>query len=192
MENNLIVIENGQLNIYLLDNQVVWEVGRMSKEHTLDIPMHATTISRRHGRFQNMDGIWFYMDENPKNGTIRNQKKLSSGLHGRVKPVMVSPGDVFVFGGGENAVVSPATVWAFFRTRYYDAPWRAMDSRGCSKFLIVDGATRTKLADPEPGSVVECEHGMVIYMGTLTYVIGPLKVMGSKGSTDGTNYYRTN
>lgn len=29
MENNLIVIENGQLNIYLLDNQVVWEVGRM-------------------------------------------------------------------------------------------------------------------------------------------------------------------
>ena len=130
MENNLIVIENGQLNIYLLDNQVVWEVGRMSKEHTPDIQMHATTIGRRHGRFQNMDGIWFYMDENPKNGTIRNQKKLSSGLHGRVKPVMVSPGDVFVFGGGEDAVVSPATVWAFFRTRYYDAPWRAMDSRG--------------------------------------------------------------
>ena len=128
MENNLIVIENGQLNIYLLDNQVVWEIGRMSKEHTPDIPMHATTISRRHGRFQNMDGIWFYMDENPKNGTIRNRKKLSSGLHGRVKPVMVSPGDVFVFGGGEDAVVSPATVWAFFRTRYYDAPWRAMDS----------------------------------------------------------------
>lgn len=120
------------------------------------------------------------------------RKKLSSGLHGRVKPVMVSPGDVFVFGGGEDAVVSPATVWAFFRTRYYDAPWRAMDSRGCSKFLIVDGDTRTKLANPEPGSVVECEHGMVIYMGALTYVIGPLKVMGSKGSTDGTNYYRTN
>ena len=39
---------------------------------------------------------------------------------------------------------------------------------------------------------IECEHGMVIYMGALTYVIGPLKVMGSKGSTDGTNYYRTN
>ena len=37
-----------------------------------------------------------------------------------------------------------------------------------------------KLANPEPGSVVECEHGMVIYMGALTYVIGPLKVMGSK------------
>ena len=105
---------------------------------------------------------------------------------------MVSPGDVFVFGGGEDAVVSPATVWAFFRTRYYDAPWRAMDSRGCSKFLIVDGDIRMKLAEPEPGSVVECEHGMVIYMGALTYVIGPLKVMGSKGSTDGTNYYRTN
>lgn len=40
--------------------------------------------------------------------------------------------------------------------------------------------------------MVECEHGMVIYMGALTYVIGPLKVMGSKGSTDGTNYYGTN
>ena len=75
MENNLIVIENGQLNIYLLDNQVVWEVGRMSKEHTPDIPMHATTISRRHGRFQNMDGIWFYMDETRKNGTIRKSEE---------------------------------------------------------------------------------------------------------------------
>ena len=49
-----------------------------------------------------------------------------------------------------------------------------------------------EISEPGAGSVVECEHGMVIYMGALTYVIGPLKVMGSKGSTDGTNYYGTN
>ena len=39
---------------------------------------------------------------------------------------------------------------------------------------------------------VSCEHGMVIYMGALTYVIGSLKVMGSKGNTDETKYYRAN
>lgn len=132
MENNLIVIENGQLNIYLLDNQVVWEVGRMSKEHTPDIPMHATTISRRHGRFQNMDGIWFTWMKTRRMVRSAIGRNYLPGCMGASSPVMVSPGDVFVFGGGEDAVVSPATVWAFFRTRYYDAPWRAMDSRAAA------------------------------------------------------------
>ena len=30
-ENNLIIIENGQLTSYMLDNKNVWEVGRPSK-----------------------------------------------------------------------------------------------------------------------------------------------------------------
>lgn len=72
MKNNLIVIENGQLNTYLLDTRLVWEVGRMSKDNIPDITMHATTISRKHGKFQNMDGIWFYMDYKTTNKTLQN------------------------------------------------------------------------------------------------------------------------
>lgn len=105
MKNNLIVIENGQLNTYLLDTRVSWEVGRLSKDNTPDIAMHATTVSRRQGKFQNMDGIWFYMDYNPTNRTFRNGRKLTGGLNGRVRPVMVSDGDSFMFGGGDEPIV---------------------------------------------------------------------------------------
>ena len=45
MKNNLIVIENGQLNTYLLDTRVSWEVGRLSKDNTPDIAMHATSCN---------------------------------------------------------------------------------------------------------------------------------------------------
>lgn len=180
MKNNLIVIENGQLNTYLLDTRLVWEVGRMSKDNIPDITMHATTISRKHGKFQNMDGIWFYMDYKTTNKTLQNGRVLTAGLNGRVKPVMVSDGDVFVFGCGEQAVVSPGTVWSFFSTKYIDAPWKGVDSRGCERLLIVDGDSRYYLTDLQLGEKIEAEHGTVIYMGNVTYVAGDVQVMGKR------------
>ena len=180
MKNNLIVIENGQLNTYLLDTRLVWEVGRMSKDNIPDITMHATTISRKHGKFQNMDGIWFYMDYKTTNKTLQNGRVLTAGLNGRVKPVMVSDGDVFVFGCGEQAVVSPGTVWAFFSTKYIDAPWKGVDSRGCERLLIADGDSRYYLTDLQLGEKIEAEHGTVIYMGNVTYVAGDVQVMGKR------------
>ena len=56
-ENNLIIIENGQLTSYMLDNKNVWEVGRPSKENIPDIKLHSATVSRRHGKFQKWNGI---------------------------------------------------------------------------------------------------------------------------------------
>ncbi|MCM1186519.1 MAG: FHA domain-containing protein [Lachnoclostridium sp.] len=106
--NNFIVIENGQLTVYPLDDKIAWEIGRVSKENRPDIILHSTTVSRKHGRFQNVDGVWFYLDYNGKNGTVYNQKHITSGLNGRVKPVVLKDGDVFVFGG---------TVWGLYITR---------------------------------------------------------------------------
>lgn len=100
-EKNLIIIENGQLTSYMLDDKNVWEVGRPSKENIPDIKLHSTTVSRRHGKFQNLDGEWFYLDYNGKNGTVYNQKHIKPGINGRVRPVMLKDGDLFVFGGGE-------------------------------------------------------------------------------------------
>ena len=55
--NQLIVIENGQLSTYTLDDRLVWEVGRASKDNLPDIRLHSETVSRKHGKFQNIDGI---------------------------------------------------------------------------------------------------------------------------------------
>ena len=77
--NNLIVIENGMLSTYQLDDKNVWEVGRTCKDNVPDIKFHSSTVSRKHGRFQNMDGVWFYIDGNGKNGTVYNDKKNQKG-----------------------------------------------------------------------------------------------------------------
>lgn len=48
--NNLVVIENGQLTQYSLDDKNVWEVGRPSRDNVPDIKLHSTTASRKHGK----------------------------------------------------------------------------------------------------------------------------------------------
>ena len=51
VNNNLIVIENGQLNMQMLDDRLAWELGRQSKDYKPDIKLYSTTVSRRHGLF---------------------------------------------------------------------------------------------------------------------------------------------
>lgn len=53
------------------------------------------------------------------------------------------------------------------------------------KILAESGLSKSAFAK-------RCRVSRVIYMGALTYVIGSLKVMGSKGNTDETKYYRAN
>ena len=101
-KNNLLVIENGHINTYLLDDKTEWSVGRLSKDNRPDIELHAPTISRKHGKFRNVESIWFYYDENGKNGTIYNKKPIKPGIKGRTKALMLNPGDVFVLGCGET------------------------------------------------------------------------------------------
>ena len=70
MKINLIVIENGQINTYMLDDKLLWRIGRVSKNNEVDIKLYSATLSRRHGSIQNQDGFWFYLDYNGKNGTV--------------------------------------------------------------------------------------------------------------------------
>lgn len=179
MNNKLIVIENGQLSTYSLDDKLLWEVGRPSKENQPDIKLYSTTVSRRHGRFQNMDGIWFYLDNNGKNGTVYNDKHIKSGLNGRVKPVMLKDGDVFVFGGGEEAIISCKTIWAMFSINQYDKNWRVVDTKGLFDFSFTDGIRTISYQKLKKGTIVKQENGMAIYLGDITYLFGNISVMGN-------------
>jgi len=176
--NNLILIENGQLTSYLLDDKPSWEIGRPSKDNVPDIKLHSATVSRKHGKFQNMDGIWFYLDHKGKNGTVYNHKHISSGINGRIKPVMLKDGDVFVFGGGEEEVINCKTIWGLYIEREYDEAWRVMDSKGYKTVSFLSGNNETTLVDPVKGTVIEKEDGIAIYMGDLTYMVGDMEVFG--------------
>lgn len=176
--NNFIVIENGLLTTYQLDNKTIWELGRPSKNNIPDIRLHAITVSRKHGRLQNMDGVWFYMDYNSKNGTVYNNKRMQLGRNGRVKPVMLSDGDIFVFGGGEKAVVNCKTIWAMFVTKDFDDCWRVADSKGMTTLKLADKEAATVLENPDKGTVIEKDTGIAIYMGDRTYMIGDMELAG--------------
>lgn len=176
--NNLIIIENGQLTVYPLDDKNVWEIGRPSKENHPDIKLHSTTVSRKHGKFQNMDGVWFYLDYNGKNGTVYNQKHITPGFNGRVKPVVLNDGDIFVFGGGEEAVINCKTIWGLYITKDFGEIWRIADSKGYSQIQFITANKTTTLNRPDKGTVIEKDNGMAIYMGDLTYLIGDMEMIG--------------
>ena len=178
MSNNLIVIENGQLTTYCLDDKLSWQVGRLSKDNVPDIILHSVTASRKHGKFQNMDGVWFYIDNsNNTNGTIYNNEKVKTGLNGRVKPIMVSDGDIFIFGGGDEAIINPQTIWALFTTKSFDEKWRMVDTKGNKEILIQTTKQEDVLKHLKKGEVISQADGMAIDMGDITYLIGDMNVI---------------
>ncbi len=174
--NSLIVIESGQLNMYPLDNKLIWEVGRPSKGNDPDIKLRLSTVSRRHGRFQNMDGNWFYIDNNGKNGTVYGGKHIGTGLNGRVKPIMLKDGDVLIFGGGDDAVINNQTVWSMYTTTVYEDRWKVKDTKDYHTISIGNGDDVTKLDEPVKGTVIKKANGMIIYMGDVTYIFGDVEV----------------
>ena len=177
-ENNLVLIENGQIFTYVLDDKNSWEIGRPSKDNIPDIKLHSATVSRKHGKFQNMDGVWFYLDYKGKNGTVYNHKHLAVGLNGRIKPVMLNDGDTFVFGGGEEEVINCKTIWAMYVTNAFDGDWRVVDSKGYKSLQFISGEGSTMIDAPEKGCVIEKETGIAIYMGDLIYLNGDIEVIG--------------
>ncbi len=176
--NNLVVIENGKLNVYMLDDRIKWSVGRGSKDSVPDILFHSPTVSRKHGLFKNRDGIWFYYDENGKNGTVYNGKHLTTGINGRIKPVMLEDKDVLIFGGGAEAVVNEKTVWAMYSAKVLDTPWRTEDTANVANPVFTDGTETVKCYEPEKGTLIDLPDGMAIYMGDVTYLTGNMKVIG--------------
>ena len=177
--NSLIIIENGQLRTYFLDDRLTWEVGRPSKDNQPDIKLYSATVSRKHGRFQNMDGIWFYLDNNGKNGTVYNNKHIKAGLNGRVKPVMLKDGDVFIFGGDEQAVINCKTIWAMFSTHGCEEHWRVTDTKGYTELAFTNGEKVTRYEKPAKGTIVKQGDAIAVYMGDITYLSGEISVIGS-------------
>ena len=177
--NILIVIENGQIFSYALDDKNSWVIGRPSKDNIPDIKLHSATVSRKHGKFQNMDGVWFYLDYKGKNGTVYNHTHLDAGLNGRIKPVMLNDGDTFVFGGGKEEVINCKTVWAMFVTQFFDGEWRIVDTNGYERLQFISEGGSTTIDTPQKGIVIEKETGIAIYMGDITYLIGDINVIGN-------------
>jgi pSer/pThr/pTyr-binding forkhead associated (FHA) protein len=178
VENKLIVIEKGKIFTYNLDDKLSWTVGRVTTENNPDIKLSLSTVSRKHGELTNIDGNWFYMDFNGKNGTVYNNKQIKPGIYGKIKPVILKNGDTLIFGGGSEAVINSKTVWAKFITSSIEGAWRVNDTAGYSHITFNDGNEKIRMDSPKKGTVLEKENGIAIYMGDFTYLLGNIEVSG--------------
>ena len=165
---SIVIIENGQIVSYELDKKDAWEIGRPTNDNNPDIQLSTKTVSRKHGRFQKLDGFWFYLDYNGKNGTVYNRKHISSGLGGRIKPLLLSDGDTFFFG---------KTVFGLFLAKSFEDDWRIVDTKGAEHLLFTSGNETATIHNPRRELVIEQENGIAIYMEDLTYVIGDMEVV---------------
>lgn len=174
-ENNLIIIENGQISTFRLDDRTEWSIGRVNAVNMPDIRLHSPTVSRLHGRFRNMDGIWFYCDDQNKNGTVLNGHRIESGIGKRKKPYPLEDGDVLIFGGAERYLPNSRSVWTMFSEYLYDDNWRVEDTKGMEKISFSD-------RDDEDcsilcaGTVIRKDQGIAIYMGDITYLAGKISL----------------
>ncbi len=179
-KNILIVLEERKISFYSLDEKKTWNVGRPSNGSDPDIKINSALVSRNHGKFKNLDGFWFYLDNNGKNGTIYNDLRIASGISGRVRPVMMDDGDIFIFGNGSSRNVNNKTSWAIYLSDGYEdmENCRIVDTSEKKTLIFNDGSNETKISDPNMGTVVRQNNGMAIYMGNITYLIGEIDIIG--------------
>ncbi len=174
-KNELVVLENNKICIYDLDDRAEWSVGRPTKDNDPEIKLYSPSVSRKHGQFQNIEGIWFYLDGNRKNGTTHNSKCVKTGIGGRIKPVILEDGDTLVFGRSSESRITEKTAWAVFLTKGFDG-CRAVDTKNMRNLTFTDGQDVTMLKNPAVGTVIRQDKGLGIYMGDISYVLGNMTV----------------
>lgn len=174
--NSLVVIENGLLTTYSLDNKNCWEIGRKTRKENPDIALHSQTISRRHGSFRNIDGIWFYLDNYSTNGTCLNGRYILPGIRGNIKPMILKDGDVLLFGGGNKATINDKTVWAAYFEQRLPERMAIKNTKGTRKITIKDREKVIVVDNPSKGQIIENDGGIAIYMGNITYLFGEINL----------------
>lgn len=172
-ENHLVLIECGKLTNILLDNKNSWEFGRLAE----DIRVNSPTVSRQHGRFENIDGIWCYYDKKGKNGTAYNGKKIALGMNGRIKPIMLKHRDILIFGGSDRVILSDKIVWAIFLEKSYETDWTIVDTKAVKRITVASGTEISVFNNLDIGAVIEKEEGIAIYMGDTTYLHGNISIV---------------
>lgn len=175
MNNNcLVVIEKDEITPYILDNKNLWRCGRPSPEGRPDIVLHSSAVSRKHGELRNIDGIWFYVDQNSKNGTIHNGKVIQEGLWHRKRPILLNNGDTLLFGQGEDTDVGERSVFAKYLIGDNLINWQTIDISNSKTFSVTGFHTAATYTNPAIGTAVLTTDGVVIFAANTAFIAGDL------------------
>ena len=176
--NKLILVGKNGIESYVLDYKEKWEIGRPSRNNKPDIALYSPVISRKQGYFQNVNGVWFYVDYDSKNGTIYNGQKVEKGFNGNRKPKLIDDGDTFIFGGGDGKKLSDKNIFGLYVTNDLGDNWEIIDVSKYSKikFEMKEGINVIKKTDDI--FFLKRDSAIAIDIGDIVYKIGDIEVIG--------------
>lgn len=144
----LLVLEQGKIRHYELEEKKRWTIGRTATGNTPDIPLSSSIASRVHGEIALVDSEWFYFDLGSLNGTLYNGKKVKKGLNGRICPVMLKNGDILQIDRSNVDKADPRSVWMLFSTEGISGEWSYYSLSGRDTTVIGREAARCDLVQP--------------------------------------------
>lgn len=128
----LLVIENAKdVRIKQLCGNMT--VGRNATGVENDIALASAFVGRNHGSFIYSNGAYYFKDNNSKNGTYINGKKIVPGEDGRILPVKLTNGDVIRLGSKSPAKAVQIVYGTTFSAR---DKWLSMNIKDKDKVAI--------------------------------------------------------
>lgn len=135
----LIVLENGNLRVYMLDDRAEWLIGREDRLNGIcpDISFQSPIVSRKHGRLCNVEGRWFFID-NPQNlnGTFHNGVKLIRSVHSGQQHTALFSGDILRIDNADLRQPSRDGVMMLFTTGNVIGEWTRFSLLGRKSVTI--------------------------------------------------------
>lgn len=136
-EATLVILEGkSEIRCCPLSAKRQWTIGRPTENNNPDIPVRSRIVGRQHGEFNCIDGEWFYIDKGSINGTYHNGKKISNGLNGRVRPVLLNNGDVLRVDSDDLTEPDMRGVWIMFLTETVGGKWNITELNSLKSVYI--------------------------------------------------------
>lgn len=132
----LVVLENGRVRVFELDQKQRWLLGRTARGEVPDIPFQSRIVSRKHGWLMGMDEEWYYVD-NPGNlnGIYLNGRRIERPISGTRKPITLKDGDVLRIDSGEAGLEGQIVVM-LYTTRTVRGNWAVYPLEGMEELVI--------------------------------------------------------
>jgi len=115
----LFIYAQSQVEEVLLSNNMI--LGRKSRSTNPDIDVKIMSVSRFHGEFTLVNGVYYYEDKGSTNGSIHNGIRMKA-----LQPEALRDGDVIKIHGEEDTE-SEYDVVIIYSTGYVDSYFRELD-----------------------------------------------------------------
>lgn len=126
---NLVVLEDGAVRSFPLEMKKNWTIGRATPDTEQDIMLDSKIASRQHGKIQNIDGEWYYIELGSLNGTYFNGEKIKVGSQGKFDAVKLSNGDILRIDSEDLESPEERGVWMMFSTEGIGNQWKTISLR---------------------------------------------------------------